>query len=84
MSDITLNQVHGHDVMRMMLDSGQSYTKETLRAAIMNRFGEETRFYTCSAENMTADELVEFLGKREKFIATDTGFNTTPDKICDH
>ena len=78
------NQVHGHDVMKMMLDSGQSYTKDTLSTAIIDRFGKETRFYTCSAENMTADELVDFLSKREKFIETDTGFNTTPDKICDH
>ncbi len=78
------NQVHGHDVMKMMLDSGQSYTKDTLNTAIIDRFGKETRFYTCSAENMTADELVEFLSKREKFIETDTGFNTAPDKICDH
>lgn len=79
-----LSQVHGHDVMKMMLDSGQSYTKETLLTDIINRFGEETRFYTCSAKNMTANELVEFLAKREKFIETDTGFSTAPDKICDH
>lgn len=79
-----LSQVHGHDVMKMMLDSGQSYTKDTLLTDIINRFGEETRFYTCSAENLTADELVEFLAKREKFIETDTGFNTAPDKICAH
>ena len=78
------NQVHGHDVMKMMLDSGQSYTKDTLSAAIIDCFGEKTRFYTCSSENLTANELVEFLAKREKFIETDTGFNTAPDKICDH
>ena len=68
----------------MMLESGQSYTKDTLRTAIINQFGEETRFYTCSADNLTADELVEFLAKREKFVEAGTGFNTAPDKICDH
>lgn len=78
------NQVHGHDVMKMMLDNSQSYTKDTLSAAIIDRFGEAARFYTCSAENMTANELVEFLAKREKVIETEAGFNTAPDKICDH
>lgn len=78
------DQIHGHDVMKMMLDSGQSYTRDTLSTAIINRFGTDARFYTCSATNMTADELVEFLAKREKFIETDTGFNTAPEKICDH
>ncbi len=78
------SQVHGHDVMKMMLGSEQSYTKDTLKADIINRFGEGTRFYTCSAENMTADELVEFLDSRDKFIQRETGFNTAPDQICAH
>ncbi|MEO1295894.1 MAG: YecH family metal-binding protein [Cyanobacteria bacterium J06636_16] len=78
------DKIHGHDVMRMMLDNGESYTKDTLRDAIINRFGEATRFYTCSAENMTASELVEFLASRGKFIEMGAGFTTTPEKICSH
>lgn len=79
-----LNQIHGHDVMKMMLDSGQAYTKDSLSAAIVNRFGPEARFYTCSASDMTAAELVDFLAQREKFIEIEAGFNTAPEKICDH
>ena len=79
-----LNQIHGHEVMRMMLASGRLYTKETLGAAIVDHFGKQTRFYTCSEDNLTATELVEFLAARGKFIETGTGFNTDPDKICDH
>ena len=78
------DKIHGHDVMRMMLDNGESYTKDTLRDAIIDSFGEETRFYTCSAENMTASELVEFLANRGKFIEMGAGFTTTPEKICSH
>ena len=51
-------QIHGHEVMKMMIDAGQVYTKDTLRAAMAERFGAGARFYTCSAENMTADELI--------------------------
>ena len=76
--------VHGHEVMRMMIDEGRVYTKATLCAAIVERFGEETRFYTCSAENMTADELVAFLEVRGKFIPEGEGFRTEPDRVCNH
>ncbi|NEQ99806.1 MAG: YecH family protein [Cyanothece sp. SIO2G6] len=78
------NQIHGHDVMHMMLEHGQSYTKETLRTAIVDRFGAETRFHTCSAEDLTASELVEFLAQQGKFVETVAGFTTAPEKICDH
>ena len=58
-----MRKIHGHEVMRMMLESGQSYTKDTLRTAIINQFGEDTRFYTCSADNLTADELALVSGQ---------------------
>jgi probable metal-binding protein len=77
-------QVHGHEVMKMMLEDSKVYTKATLRAEIVDRFGEDTRFYTCSAQNMTADELISFLESRGKFIDEAGGFKTEPDKICDH
>jgi probable metal-binding protein len=77
-------QVHGHEVMKMMVEDGKAYTAATLRDAIIERFGKETRFYTCSAENMTAEELVTFLEARGKFVDADEGFTTRPDKICRH
>ncbi|MDU4226538.1 MAG: YecH family protein, partial [Klebsiella grimontii] len=56
----------------------------TLEAAIIARFGKEARFHTCSAENLSAAELVAFLQKKGKFIAADEGFNTHESKICRH
>ena len=34
------NQVHGHEVMHMMLEQGKAYTRETLREAMVERFGD--------------------------------------------
>lgn len=76
--------IHGHEVMQMMIDTDKAYTKESLRAAMIERFGEDARYYTCSAENMTPDELIEFLAARGKFSEESDGFKTDPDKICDH
>jgi len=76
--------VHGHEVMQMMIEAGASYTRDSLRAAIVARFGEDTRFFTCSADNMTPDELMDFLEARGKFIDKDDGFATDESKICNH
>jgi len=78
------DQIHGHEVMRMMLASGDTYTRSSLRSTIVGKFGEDARFYTCSAEQMTAEELIVFLEDRGKFVRRDGGFTTAPERVCDH
>lgn len=70
--------------MQMMLDLDRSFTRETLRQAIEERFGAGTRFFTCSAQHMTADQLIDFLADRGKFVERESGFSTEPDRICQH
>ncbi len=82
--EVVKNQVHGHDVMHMMLQRGGGFTRESLKAAILERFGTDTRFYTCSAQGMDADGIIRFLEAKGKFQLVDDGFNTDPEKICDH
>jgi probable metal-binding protein len=84
MNEVKMNTIHGHEVMHMMVNSGESYTRESLRSAIHQQFGEETRFFTCSAQGMTADELILFLENKGKFHPVDGGFTTAPDRICNH
>lgn len=38
-----MEQLHAHEVLHMM--EGNSYTEASLRAAIIERFGEAQRFY---------------------------------------
>ena len=76
--------IHGHDVLNMMIESGERYTKESLVEAIHARFGEAARFHTCSASEMTAAELVAFMAARGKFIPAADGFSTYESKICRH
>lgn len=79
-----MNQIHGHEVLEMMLTSGKTYTKQSLAVDIINKFGANARFYTCSAENMTAEELVEFLDVRGKLVPQGEGFQTSADRMCRH
>ncbi|MDD3179582.1 MAG: YecH family protein [Opitutaceae bacterium] len=78
------NQIHGHEVIKMMMESNESYSVSSLRAAIISRFGASTRFHTCSAENLTAGELIDFLAQRGKFVAKGVGFTISPDRVCEH
>lgn len=68
----------------MMIESGEQYTEQSLVQAIHTRFGESARFHTCSAQEMTAAELVAFLAARGKFIPVAEGFSTHESKICRH
>ena len=76
---------HGHEVLHMM--EGNSYTtKQQLIDAIVERFGADEQFYTCSAEGLTAAELVDFLEARGGFMPATGNDNFTVDitKVCNH
>ena len=79
-----MNRIHGHEVLNMMLAAGKLYTKDSLVKEIVGRFGAEARFYTCSAENMTAEELVTFLDSRGKLVHRKNGFQTSAAVMCQH
>ena len=42
------------------------------------------RFHTCSAENMTALELVDFLTERGKIEGGESAMQVDASKICQH
>lgn len=76
--------IHGHEVIQMM--RGNSYpTRESLVQAIIDKFGADARFQTCSAEGLNATQLVEFLEERGKFMPTGSdGFTVDESKVCNH
>ncbi len=68
----------------MIRESPETFTRDSLVAAIVARFGATTRFFTCSAEGMTAAELVDFLDHRGKFMPQGEGITVDPARICRH
>lgn len=78
-----MEQMHAHEVLHMM--EGNSYTEESLAQAIKERFGEEARFYACSAEGMDIPALIEFLKMKGKFMPSQAdGFTVDISKVCNH
>lgn len=64
--------------------SYDGYSEASLKEAIVKTFGEDQRFYTCSAENMDADELIVFLKQKGKFMPVENGFTVDITKVCIH
>ncbi len=61
--------IHGHEVLHMILSSKSGvYAKDHLSRQFINVLGKKRAFHTCSAENMTAAELVAFLEKKENLL----------------
>ncbi|MDQ8202348.1 YecH family metal-binding protein [Pelagicoccus sp. SDUM812003] len=76
--------VHAHEILEMMLASGESYTNESLSAKILERFGAQARFHTCSGSGMDAYEIVDHLWMKGKFTGDPSGFQFLPGSRCDH
>ena len=70
--------------MAMMNESRQTFTRESLAAAIVTRFGAGARFHTCSASGMTPEQLITFLEERGKFAPSPSGFTLDPERVCQH
>ena len=83
-SAIMPNQIHGHQVMEMMTSSNQLYTRNSLKATIIAKFGADARFHTCSAENLDADALIDFLADHGKFRENTDGLAIDAAKVCNH
>ena len=82
--ELELMETHAHEVMRLMLELDTDFSRESLALAIIERFGAEAKFHSCSQAGMDVGAVIDFLESRGKFVARDDGFNTAQDKICNH
>ena len=56
--------IHGHHVLNLVREHNQPVTREELLQAMSQHFGTESRFHTCSADGLEAEQLVDlFLDK---------------------
>lgn len=74
--------IHGHQVMEMMMQSDKVLDKAALIAEIAIKFGEETRFHTCSANDLSADELIQCFSSKGKFVETSEDISMAQSHHC--
>ncbi len=84
MGTATEDSIHGHEVIGMIVDSARAWRRDELERAIVERWGAQARFHTCSEEGMDASALIAFLSERGKFIESAQGVTMDRSKVCDH
>ncbi|WP_309387816.1 YecH family metal-binding protein [Cerasicoccus frondis] len=84
MTQHSTDEIHGHAVLQMMDESGLTYSRASLLAAINEKFGKDARFGICSGGNLTASELIEELAAKGKFIGEPDAFKFDPSAMCNH
>lgn len=77
-------EIHGHEVIQMIAESGRSFTRTSLKETILGKFGAEARFFTCSANNMTADDLITFLGHKGILAPEGENLQFSSAHVCSH
>ena len=68
----------------MILAAGKTYTKPALLEDITREFGADARFFTCSAESLSAAELIDFLEAKGKLVPLAGGLGAAKELMCDH
>lgn len=79
-----MKSIHGHDVMHLIADSKLVLSKAAWAVEIDKKFGASARFHTCSAKNMTATELLDFIHARGKFTGSEQAMALDASAICTH
>lgn len=70
--------------MALVAESPAGIALTELTEKVVREYGAEARFYTCSAENMSFDELLIFLGERDKVRILEGRVLTGGAPACNH
>ncbi len=79
-----MEQVHGHEVINTVKNLDQTMSKNELVSTINEKFGEDTLFYNCSKNSMTAEQIISFFEQKGKLIITESGFSFGIASGCKH
>lgn len=78
------DSVHGHAVLDVLAASPEPMSRESLREAAARLWGADRRYHTCSASDMSLDDLVEFLLVRRKISEQEHTLIVHPEERCSH
>ena len=79
-----MSSIHGHDVLAMIAENHFDNAAQLLEA-MQAKFGAEATYHTCAKSGLTAQELIAFLEKRQKFtVSADSPLTVNAERICNH
>jgi probable metal-binding protein len=77
-----MTSTHGHKLMEWLRDVGP-LPREGLLAAAAEEFGTDGRFHTCSLQDLTAAQLLDFLLSKGKVAQAQDGIRLAMEP-CAH
>jgi probable metal-binding protein len=79
-----MESIHGHDVMHMIAETQTALPKAAWVSVVEKKYGQSARFHTCSAKNLNASELIDFIQARGKFNGSPQAMSLDASAICNH
>jgi probable metal-binding protein len=81
---MTNTEIHGHEAIALIRALPTPLDRTALVQLLEEHFGPTTRFFTCSASDMTAAGLVAFLVERGKLTSRAGKLVFDPARSCGH
>ena len=78
------DQIHGHAIIDFIGKYPEGVPVDQFAAIVAHEFGSATRFFTCSADNLTLPELLTFLAERDKVQVRDNVVFPGGSPACNH
>ncbi len=78
------DSIHGHEIIDFVTENSNRFTRTSLVEDIHQRHGADIRFHTCSASDLTAVQLIDFLVSHDKFVESSEGLLAPTGLRCDH
>lgn len=63
-----MSKAHVHEILEMIRTTGKAYSVVELQQAVIDQFGQDMRFNSCSIDGMNSVEAVDFLVAKGKFV----------------
>jgi len=76
--------IHGHEIIDLVSSNPDGLSTAQLTETVAKQFGGMPRFYTCCAENLTLDELLEFLHAGHKIRIAGDSVYPGKSPACSH
>ncbi|GAB4252502.1 MAG: YecH family protein [Acidobacteriota bacterium] len=66
----------------MLQELGEPCPEARLREEAVRRFGPDARFHTCSIDDLTLNDLLEFLAALRKLDWSSAGVSIVRERVC--
>ncbi len=76
--------IHAHKLLNFLMDTEKKYTKEELKIAVSEKFGDGIKFTNCTGNIYSLNEILTFFEERNKIMVSEKGISVNKEEICSH